>query len=208
MNRTLTALVGISLFCSVGIAQAQWPEVDPEEGRLRMGLGDGTADRYWIREDESWFKAFRCESGTWDFLGSSLPFKTEATFCWTGGLSAWLGGGSYHEIESDEFFESFDETDKASIKSRSTEGPTIDTVIGTVSTHEFDIRGDRSGGEFRQCMGFSVGWDRGFGLEGVHYGKALDFYACGVSGSSVAEPGLRRALSGFSIEGEFEALVE
>ena len=54
MNRTLTALVGLNLFCSVGIAQAQWTEVDPAEGRLRVGVGDGTADRYWIWEDENW----------------------------------------------------------------------------------------------------------------------------------------------------------
>ena len=203
----LLALVAASMVCSV-IAKADWKEADPAEGMLRMGVGDGAPDRYWIREDEHWQTTFRCENGVWEFLGATTPFKAEASFCWSDGMSPWEGGAGYTDVESGRFFDYFYETDKASSKTKGASGPIIETVVGTISTHAFDIRGDRSGDAFRQCMGFSVAWDRGYGLVRSLYGRVLHFYACGTAHFSMSEWALRRVLSGFSIEGEFEGLVE
>ena len=113
-------------------------------------------------------------------------------------------------VERDAFFDEFSALDEAWIETGATEGPTISTVIGEIETFAFDIESDIGSFEddVRQCLGFTYGWDRRIAQGWHHYPKWLNFYACGKGKPMISEAGFLHILSGFGIEGEFEALVE
>ena len=84
------------------------------------------------------------------------------------------------------------------------DGPTIETIV----VHVFDVEKDRSHANYRECMGFYMVWEKGFGAARGLWGKSLTVYTCGNDGHLMSEDKLTRILASFSIEGEFEALVD
>lgn len=85
-----------------------------------------------------------------------------------------------------------------------TTGPTIETILGEVETTMFDVVTRTYGEEIRECIGFRTFWER----RRDSYVKLLDFYACGTNGDLMTEDRFVEMLSGLSIDGEFEALVD
>ncbi len=88
------------------------------------------------------------------------------------------------------------------------EGPTIETAIGDIVVHEFDIEKSRVHANYRECMGFYTVWEKERGAEAKLYAKSLTFYACDNKSYAMTEFKLIQLLSHFSIEDEFDALIE
>ena len=88
------------------------------------------------------------------------------------------------------------------------EGPIIETAIGDVVVYAFDVVKDRSHARYRECMGFHAVWDRGpGGMRGL-FARTLVLVACDLRTSTMWEAKFTWLLSGMSIDGEFEALVD
>ncbi len=203
--RTLSAIA--SLFCSFGIALADWENTDPENGKMRLASIGGTAEGYWTSVQTNFGANFRCESGWWE--SSSYSHRAEATFCWSDNFTHSRideGGGGYEKTKSDTFFKHYKATRHS--KTNSINGPTLETAVGEVQTHAFDIPETVTGNPHKECIGFSITFERGLGHAWGLYGKYLDFYACAKNGSTISHGMFRRILSGFSIAGEFEAFME
>lgn len=68
----------------------------------------------------------------------------------------------------------------------------------------FDVDTRTYGEDIRECIGFRFFWER----RRDSYVKMLDVYACGKDGGLMTGDRFIEILSGLSIEGEFEALVD
>ena len=158
-----------------------------------------------MSEAES-FDVFRSEYGYWGW-DDNRPNRVETDYYWAEDFSAmWDDGGCYtgKEADTDEFLDWYDETRLVDSRDNAEEGPTIETVV----VHVFDVEKDRLHANYRECMGFYMVWEKGFGAARGLWGKSLTFYACGNDGHLMSEDKLTRILASFSIEGEFEALVD
>ena len=142
-----------------------------------------------------------CELGWW---GSERGRnRVQISFCWAEGPDGWEK--EYTPVGS--FFNIFSALDDYS-KSGSSLGPTVSSVLGDIESLAFDDERNTYGKVNRECIGFSHLWDprRVFGQR--WYGKYLSIYACGNDDRSMTEGMFLHILTGVSIEGEFEALVE
>ena len=172
---------------------------------LRLNTIGGVAERRWSATIRYGGATYRCEAARWGF-DTFHTHRAEVRFCRSTRLSTW--NGNDREIASDDFFEFFHETRRADSKTRATAGLTVESVLGTLRTHAFDVDDSTFGDTYRQCLGFIAPWEADFeGVDGL-YGKALAFYACGKWDRPISEKRLAAILSGLSVQDEFEALTE
>ncbi len=206
MKCTLSVAFMLSLLCSAEIAQAQdWKKIPPEDGRMQISAIGGIAETYWTFEEKLFQSTYRCESGSWGFR--RYAYRAETTYCWSDGLSSITDEsmGGYNKSDSDEFFEFYSYTRDSKYDAGS--GPRIETAVGEVYTHAFDVDPNPAGSSPRQCLGFSVTFERGVGPSRKLYTKYLDFYACGEGVFRISEETFLRILSGFSINDEFDSFI-
>ncbi len=147
---------------------------------------------------------FRLEEGWWDYEDTFSSW-VQVKFYWAetynaGYDSRWIGRGA--------FLGEFNATDNGYTKGSATEGPVIETILGDVETIGFDLDDgspDTYGEDKRQCLGFTVAWDRtpNFAL----HNKILHAYPCGERGA-MAKWRLQGILKRLSIEGEFDSLID
>ncbi len=193
-----------------GAASAEdYEEMRPKDSKLRLGVLGEEAEGSWFLEEKKSFGTFRCDYGYWGFDDDQRS-RVKAQYCWSDNVSSWDDSGGYtgEEADTDEFLEWNDETRLADSRDNAEEGPTIETVVGDVVVHAFDVEKDTSWKTYRECMGFHMVWGKGYGVSRKLYAKSLTFYACDNATSTMSEAKLLRILSSFSIEGEFDALVE
>ena len=88
------------------------------------------------------------------------------------------------------------------------EGPTIETAIGDIVVHAFDVEKSKVHANYRECMGFYAVWERGHGGMRDLYAKSRTFHFCDNSSHAMSEIKLINLLSGFSIEDEFDSPIE
>lgn len=205
----LALMVAVVLLCGTAKSQ-EWVERSPSDSTLNVRDLGGEPEEFWTFKEQRYGATFHCHYGYW---GWDAPMKTriEADYCRSDDTSSWgenAGGYSDDYKDTDQFLTQFEETRVANSREKAKEGPTIETVIGDIVVHVFDVNKDRSYARFRECMGFHTVWDRGSGNMRSLYGKSLMLYACGNDGALMSETKLTKLLSGFSIEGEFEALIE
>lgn len=158
-------------------------------------------------EDRETYASFRCHYGWW----SDYRFTVETDYCWSSKLSTWDTSGDYTEDDAgtDEFLEWYEETRAADSRDNAEEGPTIEIVIGDIVVHAFDMTRDKSHADYRECVGFYAvrEKERGASIKPL-YAKFLTFYACDDRSFTMSEEKFVNLLSGFSIEDEFDALIE
>ena len=210
MQRGSLALVSVCLFCLVGIAQANWERMDPNDGRLRLHVGEliaksvaGLAEGYELQTIRDTGSVFYCELGWWGFQ-SGNRYKLQGDFCWTDDRGGW----DYSKTVPVALFRTFGEIDNSFSRTGAEEGPTISTVLGDIRTLAFDVDRDNFGETSREYIGFAQGFNAKTTQTWQHYKKVLYLYACGKNGLRMSEKRFLELLSGFSIEGEFEALVK
>ena len=204
-NVIMMAAVALQLsYVNVEASDWSWKRVDSEDGIVRLASSphaDGMAEGVDQGTSRDMGNTFLGEFAWWGF-SDWHQYQIEAAF--------WRAKdrGGWEWFRSTGFFGEFGELDEAWIETSSSKGPIIETVIGEITTYAFDIDSDTFGDDIRQCIGFTYGWDRRNLGGWQHYPKILDFYVCGNGGRLVSEQTLLTILSGLSIKGEFEALVE
>ncbi len=194
----------VMLLC--GMAEGQeWVERQPKDSTLHIESLGGNPDEFWILREQKSYATFHCHYGYW-----SWPFMVETDYCWSDDTSSWDEAGGYtgDEAGTDEFLDWYETTRVAGSRDNAEEGPTIETAIGDIVVHAFDVEKDKSHANFRECMGFYAVWDRGHGGMRDLFAKSLTFYACDKSASTMSEIKLTRLLSGLSIDDEIDALIE
>ena len=196
------AIVGFLLFGSVGAAAGDWKSILPKDGRIRLAVGGGVAEAYYAQTSRDFGNIYYCEFGEWGF--KSGQHQVEAQFCWTDDLGGWEKDAQ----QVDDFFPVFAITENPSHKANATPGPTVETVLGEVKTLAFDVELRTFAQTDRECIGFTYAWDRGTGVSWNFFARVIDLYACAKDENTLTEEDFRRVLSGFSIEGEFDALIE
>lgn len=204
--RRLTMASLLALLAAAPEAAAwDWKQVDSKEGRMSLSSGRVMPEGVERGVDRDAGSLFMAEFAWWGFENQGWH-QIEAGLYWTEDRGGW---DTMHVVR-DSFFDEFSALDEEWIETGATEGPTISTVIGESETFAFDIDSDIDtfGDDARQCLGFTHGWDRRLALGWKHYPKWLNFYACGKGKPVISETGFLHILSGFGIEGEFEALVE
>lgn len=183
----------------------RWQRVDREEGIIRLEsstFADGMAEGVDHGISRDLGNEYKSEFAWWGF-SEWHRYQIEVAFYWAenrGGWDDW--------VRPSAFFDEFGALNEEWIKIGAEKGPTIDTVIGEIKTFAFDIDSETFGEKIRECIGFTHGWDRRFVGGWNHYPKYLNFYACGTGGRRVSEETVLQILSGLSIEGEFDALIE
>ena len=189
-----------------GLAEGQeWIEGQPTDSTLHVEPLGGDPDELWTLTDHLADATFRCHGGFWR-SSDSQTFTVWIDHCWSEDVSAWEGGGGYtgEGVGTDLFVDWYFDgrRDKAE------KGPTIETAIGEVIVYAFDAEKDRSHARYRECMGFHAAWDRGPGRMRDLFAKTLVLVACDLRTSTMWEAKFTWLLSGISIDGEFEALVD
>ena len=207
MKRTSLVLAMVSLLLlpvAVEAGEWRWERVGREDGIIRLvssPYADGMAEGVEQGIDRDVGNVFHGEFAWWGF-DDWHQYQIEAAFFWAEDRGGW------EWVRSNEFFDEFGALDESWIKTSASDGPVIGTIAGKITTYAFDIDSDTFGKDIRQCVGFTHGWDRRYLGGWQHYPKILNFYVCGNGGRMVSEKTLLTILSGLSIEGEFEALIE
>ncbi len=199
--------VWVMLFCLSGCAQVD--QVEYRQSAYPAGVsmllmsagGSGVPDTHRIRPGafESGH-AYSCESAEWGI--SRGVFRSKATFCRTDAPHGW------HEddLRSESFLRRIKEPGRSYAKGSVNAGRAIRSAVGHTRLFGFDFNAEYYRLLPNECMGMTVKWNRGEGSYKNNYAKYLDFYSCAPGGTSKAA--LLTVLSGFSIKGEFDAMVE
>ena len=207
MKQTSMVLAMVSFLLlpvAVEAGDWRWKRVDRADGIIRLTSSphaDGMAEGVDQGTSRDMGNTFHVEFAWWGF-DDWHQYQIEAAFYWAKDRGGW------EWVRSTGFFDEFGALDSSWIETGASDGPVIDSAIGEITTYAFDIDSDAFGEDIRQCIGFNHGWDHRNLGGWQHYPKILAFYACGNGGRMVSEETLLTILSGLSIGGEFEALVE
>ena len=194
--RTWTLIVACLTLSSTAIAWQSIP-MTAEDGVIRHSALE--AEGYELWHDRHDGRNFYTEYRWWGFDADEGDILAQAAFWWA------EDGGWWNKdlIHKNGFLKNFGSVRDSPGMGLST-GPTIETVLGEVGTTMFDVDTRTYGEDIRECIGFRFFWER----RRDSYVKLLDFYVCGKEGGLMTEERFIEVLSGLSIEGEFDALVD